>query len=217
MIGTTNPSSGLGLRMLIESWPGLKVVGEADKQSDAKTLTARQKPDILLLDIDPERNGKELDLLPELLSVAGDARVIVLSGLRDAEIHHRAVSLGAVGLVHKEKAASELQKAIRKVHDGEVWLDRSLTAKVIANMSRSKSRKTVDPGMMKILALTEREREVATLLCDGLKNKEIGKKLFISETTVRHHLTSVFAKLEVSSRFELIIFLYKNKFVKPPI
>ena len=84
-------------------------------------------------------------------------------------------------------------------------------------MSRPKRRKVVDAGTMKILSLTEREREVATLLCDGLKNKEIGKKLFISETTVRHHLTSIFAKLEVSNRFELIIFLYKQKFVKPPI
>ena len=88
-----------GLRMLIESWPGLKVVGEAEKQGDAKTLTARHKPDIVLLDLDPDRKGKELDLLPELLSVAGDARVIILSGLRDSETHHRAVSLGAVGLV----------------------------------------------------------------------------------------------------------------------
>jgi DNA-binding NarL/FixJ family response regulator len=74
-----------------------------------------------------------------------------------------------------------------------------------------------DPEMQKISTLTEREREVIDLIAEGLRNKQIGDRLFISETTVRHHLTSVFNKLEVNGRFELVIYSYRHGLVKTPV
>jgi two-component system, NarL family, nitrate/nitrite response regulator NarL len=204
-----------GLRMLIESWPGMQMIGEAGDSAGALTITAREKPDIILLDLDLGQGNSGLDILPELLSSVGQGRIIILTGVRDSEVHHHAVRLGAMGLVLKEKAAEDLRKAIEKVHDGEVWFDRSLTASIFARMSRANEAKKSDMEASKIASLTDREREVATLVGEGLKNKEIGERLFISETTVRHHLSSVFSKLDVSNRFELIIFLYRHKLIRP--
>jgi two-component system nitrate/nitrite response regulator NarL len=149
-----------------------------------------------------------------LLSVAGDARVLLLTGVRDPEVHQRAVRVGAMGLVFKEKPPDDLFKAIEKVYAGEVWLDRSLTARVLTKMVRSNDTKQIEPETNKATLLTEREREVVTLVSEGLKNKDIAERLFISETTVRHHLTSIFSKLDVASRFELIILLHQQKLAR---
>jgi len=204
-----------GLRMLIESKAGLKVVGEAGNRADALALAAREQPDIILLDLDLGRESG-LDFLPELLSAAREARVIILTGVRDSQAHHRAVSLGAMGVVPKEKAAEVLIKAFEKVQAGEVWLDRSMMAKVLAEMSQARANKKIDPEAAKIATLTKREREVITLVGEGIKNKQIANRLFISEITVRHHLTSIFSKLNLSDRFDLIIYAYRNGLANPP-
>ena len=204
-----------GLRMLIESKAGLKVVGEAGNRADALALAAREQPDIILLDLDLGRESG-LDFLPELLSAAREARVIILTGVRDSQAHHRAVSLGAMGVVPKEKAAEVLIKAFVKVQAGEVWLDRSMMAKVLAEMSPARANKKIDPEAAKIATLTKREREVITLVGEGIKNKQIANRLFISEITVRHHLTSIFSKLNLSDRFDLIIYAYRNGLANPP-
>jgi two-component system nitrate/nitrite response regulator NarL len=119
-----------------------------------------------------------------------------------------------MGLVLKEKAPDELFKAIEKVYAGEVWLDRSLTALVLSKIVRSNGTKKIEPETDKIALLTEREREVVTLVSEGLGNKGIAERLFISPTTVRHHLTSIFRKIEVSNRFELIILLHQQKLAR---
>ena len=204
-----------GIRLLIESRAGLKVVGEAGTRGDAVLLANRERPDVILLDLDMCGGGRALDFVPELLAVSNETRVLVLTGVRDAEIHQRAVRSGAMGLVLKEKAAEYLLKAIEKVHAGEAWLDRSLTASVINKFSRQGRSGETDDEEAKIASLTEREREVVTLVGEGLKNKQIAERLFISETTVRHHLTSIFSKLDVASRFELIIFVYRHKSMVP--
>jgi len=201
-----------GLRLLIESRPGLKVVGEAGNRAEALAIAAQERPDIILLDLDLGRDSG-LDFLPELLLAAKEARVIILTGVRDLEAHRRAVSLGAMGVVPKEKAADVLIKAFEKVHAGEVWLDRSMIATVLAERSRPKK---VDPEAAKIAALSPREREVVALVGQGIKNKQIATRLFISETTVRHHLTSIFSKLDLSDRFELIIYAYRHNLARPP-
>src|SRR5882724_254647 len=182
-----------GLRMLIENHKGMVVVGEAGTRIDALAIAAREKPQIILLDLDM---GKEsgLDFLRELLSTATSARVVMLTGVRDPEAHRRAVHLGAMGLVLKDKAAEVLIKAIEKVHAGEVWLDRSLTASVLSEMSRADETRRSDPDARRISSLTDRELEVVGLVCQGLKNKQIADKLFISESTVRNHLTSILSK-----------------------
>ncbi|MCZ7572249.1 MAG: response regulator transcription factor [Ardenticatenaceae bacterium] len=204
-----------GLRMLIENQTGLTVVGEAGTGAEAVAAAARQQPNIILLDL---ALGAEsgLDVLPELLVEAPEARVIVLTGLRETEVQHRAVRLGATGLVLKEQAAEDLLKAIRKVHAGEVWLDRAMTASVLTEMARARSIRHTDPEAAKIATLTEREREVIALLGEGLKNRQIARRLSISETTVRHHLTSIFSKLEVSDRLELLIYAFRHELTELP-
>ena len=205
-----------GIRMLIESREGLKVIGEAGTRGEAVLMANRERPDVILLDLDMGRGGRALDFLPELKAASNETRIVVLTGMRDPEIHQRAVRSGAMGLVLKETAPEELLKAIEKVHAGEAWLDRSLTASVLSRLSRpGKSSQTLDSEEARLASLTEREREVLTLVGEGLKNKQIADRLFISETTVRHHLTSIFSKLDVSSRFELIIFIYRHKLAIP--
>lgn len=201
------------LRMVIQNQPGMTMIGEATTRAEALDLNSRERPDIVLLDVDlGGENG--LDFIPELLS-ACECRIIVLTGVRDPEVHYRAVKLGAVGLVQKERAVDVLIDAIERVHAGEAWLDPSLTARVLSEVS-SVGRKKADPEEAKIASLTDREREVLTLVSEGLKNKEIADRLFISEWTVRHHITSIFSKLVVSDRVELILYAYRQGIAIPP-
>ncbi|HKG21916.1 MAG TPA: response regulator transcription factor [Blastocatellia bacterium] len=203
------------LRMLIQSRPGLTMVGEAGDRADALLLAARELPDIILLDL--ELDGESgLDFLPELLDTSAGARIIILTGVRDTEAHHRAVSLGAMGVVRKDNAVEVLIEAIVRVHAGEAWLDPSLTARVLSGMSRAGTARHADPEAARIATLTGREREVLAIVGEGLKNREIAGRLFISEWTVRHHLTSIFDKLQVSDRVELILYAYRHNLAKPP-
>ncbi len=198
-----------GLRLLIDSQPGMAVVGEAANRAEALELADRLQPDIILLDVMlGEENG--LDLLPELCAIVSSGRVLLLTGLRDSEEHWRAVRLGASGLVLKDQASEVLIKAIEKVHAGEVWLDAAIVAGVLAEVSRGATTRALDPEVARVATLTQREREVIALICEGLPNKQIGERLVISETTVRHHLTSIFNKLGVTNRLELVIYAYRN-------
>jgi len=119
-------------------------------------------------------------------------------------------------LVLKERSTEILLKAIEKVHAGEVWLERSMIAAVLSEMTRKNERKPTNPEAANIATLTPREREVITLIGEGLRNKQIAQRLFISETTVRHHLTSIFSKLHVSERLELVIYAYRHGLAKIP-
>ena len=197
-----------GLRLLIESRSGLTVVGEAANQADAVALAEREQPDIILLDIDlGGENG--LDILPKLLSAA-HARVLILTGVRDSDQHRHAIRHGAMGLILKEQAPEVMLKAIEKVHAGEVWIEHALLARVLNEMVVGQD-KPVDLIASRIATLTEREREVIALVVEGLKNKRIAERLSITETTVGHHLTSIFAKLGVESRLEMVIFAHRHK------
>jgi DNA-binding NarL/FixJ family response regulator len=205
-----------GLRMLIESYKRMIVVGEAISRTDALAIAAREQPDVILLDLDLAGESG-LDFLRELLATATGARVVILTGVRDPEAHRRAVRLGAMGLVSKDKAAEVLIKAIERVHAGEVWLDRQLTARVLSEMSEADQNRTeVDRDADRVDSLTGREREIVGLVCQGLKNRQISDRLFISEATVRNHLTSILSKLELSDRFELALFAYRHHLAKPP-
>jgi two-component system nitrate/nitrite response regulator NarL len=125
---------GASLRLLLESKPGLKVVGGTPKSSDAGVVARVAHPDIILLDPDlGDADG--LDLLPELLSAAPQARALVLTGIRDPEMPRRAVRLGAMGLVTKDRPTEVLLQAIAKVHAGEVWLDHTLPGSVLGEIT----------------------------------------------------------------------------------
>jgi len=160
--------------------------------------------------------ASDRDLLPELYRITPEARVIVLTGMRDSEAHRRAVRLGAMGLVRKEQASAVLLQAIVKVHAGEVWLERTLVAYVLGEMTRGGPVQPVDPEAVKIASLTPRERELIPLIGEGLKNREIARRLCIVEATVRHHLTSISAKLNVVDRLELVIYVYRHGLSRLP-
>ncbi len=198
--------------MLIDQNPAMKVIGVAGNRSEALALAASEQPNMIILDI---LLGDEdgLTFLPELREVATNARVLVLTGLRGSESQRRAVLAGAMGVVLKEHAAEVLIKAINKVHQGEVWLDRSIMGTVLDEMTKAPE---IDPERAKIASLTNREREVIALIAEGLKNKQIGQRLFIGETTVTHHLSSIFSKLEVSDRLELVIYAFSRGLAKMP-
>jgi two-component system, NarL family, nitrate/nitrite response regulator NarL len=204
-----------GLCMLIQAHPEMVVVGKAKNRAEALEIVTSEQPDIILLDLDlGNENG--IDFLPELLSRRPKAQVIILTGVRDPDIHHRAVTLGATGLVLKEQAAETLIRAIDRVHAGEVWLDRALMATVINKMSRLDEPRKSDLETAKIATLTHREKEIITLIAQGLNRKQIAEKLFISESTVRNHLTSILTKLGLSDRFELVFYAYRHSLAKPP-
>ncbi len=204
-----------GLRMLIGSNPNLVVVGDAGGWEQAKDTIAALRPHVVLLDLDLG-DASGLDVLPQLLDVLPDTRVIMLTGIRDPEQHRQAVLLGAMGLVLKEKAAETVSRAIERVHAGEVWLERTLIASILNDRSRKASSAADDAELARIAQLTERERELIALVGAGLRNRQIAERLVISEATVRHHLTSIFAKLDVADRFDLALFAYRHHLAKVP-
>jgi two-component system nitrate/nitrite response regulator NarL len=204
-----------GLRMIIESHIGMVVVGEAENRRESLAAIAHETPDIILLDLDlGDENG--LDLLPELITAAPDARIILLTGLRDPEVQRRAILLGAMGLVSKQKAADTVIRAIEKVYAGEVWLDRAMIASILNDRVNTNVAPDQSVEALRIAKLTEREREVIRLIGEGIKNRQIAERMYISEATVRHHLTSVFAKLGVTDRFELVIYAFQHGLAKLP-
>jgi len=203
----------MGLRVLIETQAEMKVVGEAVDRREAVSLAASLKPHLIIIDINfGEENS--IDVVADLREAAPDSRVLVLTAIRDSIVHRQAAKLGAAGVILKGQPVELLLKAIRKVHLGEVWLDRSLTGSLLDELTQTD--KKLDPDEVKKANLTAREREIVTLIAEGLKNKQIGARLFISETTVTHHLSSIFAKLGVSDRLELVIYAFANSLAKTP-
>lgn len=201
-----------GLRMLIDNEPQMEVVGNAATRVEALRVAKTSNPNVILLDVDlGDEDG--LDFLPELQQAVPESRVLVLTGLRDVEAHRRAARLGAAGLVLKEHAADVLFRALKKVHAGELWFDRSMLASLVRE---STDEPKLDAAAVKIASLTPREREIVNLVAEGLKNRDIAGRLFISESTVTHHLTSIYSKLGLSDRLELVIFAFANKLAKIP-
>jgi len=201
-----------GLRMLIEHDQRMQVVAQAGNRIEALERAAGSRPDVIILDL---LLGDEdgLSFLPELCQASPNSRVLVLTGVQSADAHRRAIRRGALGIVLKEHAAEQLLKAIIKVHEGEVWIERSMMGSMIQELNKPTQ---VDPEVTKIKSLTDREREVIALIGEGLKNKQVGERLFISETTVTHHLSSVFDKLDVNDRLELIIYAFRHGLAKIP-
>jgi NarL family two-component system response regulator LiaR len=231
-----------GLGLLVNHQPGFRVVGVASTIKDALTIAERERPDVALLDI---KLGNEdgIDCLPEMQAVSPKTRVIILTGLSDVETHYAAVSQGAMGIVRKIEGPDILMNAIRKVLAGEVWLSGELMTKVIKDFRQARANASMEkqspddartgeaPALrwrapvsrrneyeeVKIARLTDREREVVELIGQGMRNQQIADKLCISVITVRHHLTSIFSKLELGDRFELAIYSFRHGLAKPPI
>lgn len=199
-----------GLHMLIEDHPGMTVVAMASNRAEALELAARASPNLILLGLDLGADDA-LTFIHELKETAPDSRILVLTGLRDTDAHRRALQLGAMGVVLKEHAPDVLIKAIEKVCAGEIWLDRPTIGQMLREMSANDDETETDPEVAKIDSLTQRERVVVSLIAAGLENKQIAQQLLISETAVNDHLRSVYSKLGLSDRLELVIYAFAHK------
>ena len=224
-------------RMLLESQPGLTVVSEASNFPESISAAKATQPDVILMDLDLGGESSHHNL-SKLLDVAPNAKILVITGTPNEELHQEALRNGAMGLVKKLDAADVLLKAIKTVNSGEVWIDSGLMTKLMSSIWDSKPSLPANPpqvntiiqdqpatpktgtvsiandelshdALQKIAFLTDREKEVISLVAEGLRNQQIAEKLFISPITVRHHLTSIFSKLDLNNRFELAIFAYR--------
>ena len=198
---------------LLQSVQGIEVVGEAESASGLTDVIEARLPDVVLVAIDGT-GDLESGLLEELPHVTERARTLVLSADPDPGLHARAIELGAMGLVMKTQSAQVLVKAVQKVHAGEFWLDRAQMAGVVKCLTRR--RPEPEPEASRIASLTTRERQIVQLVSEGLRNKDIGERLFISESTARNHLTSILDKLELTDRFQLAVYAFRRGLVLCP-
>ena len=197
-----------GLRKLLEVADDVQIVGEASNGVECVKMLQKLKPDILLLDLRmPEKDG--LGVLEEVNFDSLPTRVIVLTAAEDDRDVVRAMRLGARGVVLKQSASDLLLKSIRKVSDGEIWLDNRMTAEVIDAFKKSS-----ESGQRREKPLlSDREKEIVQLVAQGFRNREIGEKLFISEQTVKNHLHNIFDKLGVSDRLELALYAIHHRLI----
>jgi DNA-binding NarL/FixJ family response regulator len=197
------------LRALLEGGTALSVVGEASNCRQA--CASGHGADVIVVEADL---ASHLEGLAEVLAAAPRARALLLTGSPDAELSRCAVRAGAVGVLSKHESPETLVRAVEKVHAGEAWVDRATFAALLKEAAGVPAARDADAE--RIAQLTRREREVITLVAEGLRNRQIGERLFISETTVRHHLTAVFAKLGLADRLELILYALKHGLAMPP-
>ncbi|WP_311196644.1 response regulator transcription factor [Rugamonas fusca] len=196
-----------GLRKLIESeGDTMRVVGCAADCDGALAQSRALSPDVIVLDLDLDGTSS-LGILAELVNGSG-ARVLVLSGTRDASQLDAAVLHGARGVVGKDAAADVVLQAIRKLHQGELWLDQGILGRIFDDMRNPPKRRKCDAGADKLASLTAKERQICDLIAaGGGGNKALAQTLFISDHTLRNHLTSIYHKLGVTNRLDLYVFM----------
>lgn len=202
-----------GLHSILKNQADLKVVGQTGNLNESLSLINSTKPDIILLEHDRE-NGFSFEVFPDIIKAWNRARMILVTGSNDRESYLKAVQHGVLGIVSKTQSPEVLIKAIRKVHIGEVWIDHSIVANFVNNSFHGQSDQVKDPEVESISQLSDREREVIQYIGRGMKNKQIANQLSIGETTVRHHLTSIYSKLGVTDRLELLVFAHRNGLTK---
>ena len=196
-----------GLRKLLALEPDFRVVAEARDGKEVLDILQKQEPDILLLDLKmPGLDG--LSTLQRLQAQKTKTRVIVLTASDDESEYVQAMKFGTSGIVLKQTATELLIKSIRKVYNGEIWLDSRTTAAVMKQFAAPGDAAAKDRERS---PLSQREREIVVLVAQGFKNKEIAERMFISEQTVKNHLHNIFDKLGVSDRLELALYaIHKN-------
>lgn len=192
------------IRRLVESEEGMTVVRECDNRPEALAEALRAEPDLILLDLDlSTRCNGVLELAGALLHAANSVPVLILTATDECHAVLFALEHGAVGFVMKDRPPEVLYRAIRAGLAGETWIERSTMAAVL----RSSATAAPENGSG-ARQLTSRERDIIDLVVLGLHNKIIAERLCISDTTVRHHLTSIFDKLDVANRLELMRFVF---------
>ena len=193
-----------GLRMLLSDQPDFEVVAEAGNGLEAVAQAARYHPNVVLMDIRmPELDG--LEATRRILAADPEVRVLILTTFNLDDYVYEALRAGASGFVLTDDPPEQLIAAVRTVAAGEALLSPGVTRSVIAHFTRQ--RRQAPPPTVQ--TLTERELDVLRLITRGYSNAEIGKELFISDTTVKTHVTRVLQKLEVRDRAQAIVLAYQ--------
>lgn len=195
-----------GIRHMAASAPDITVVGEAESIGNAFADIAQHLPDVILLDLSGLNHGFQA-VLESIDSISPDSRILGLSGSIDDDIYESAIRQGARGVVMTYETEETLLKAVRKVNDGEAWINRRVAGKILKQLDPH----STDSAQIRILTLTPGELRIVKLITEGLGNREIAAKLSIAEKTVRNHLTIIYSKLHLSSRLELAVYASQRK------
>jgi len=193
-----------GFRLLLADEPDIDVVAEASNGLEAVTEAARCRPDVVLMDIRmPELDG--LEATRRIIAADPDSRVLILTTFDLDEYVYRALSAGASGFVLKDEPPEQLIAAVRTVAGGDALLSPSVTRRVIRQFTR-----VHQAPPQAVETLTDREMDVFRLITRGYSNAEIGRELFISDTTVKTHVTRLLQKLDLRDRAQAIVLAYQT-------
>ena len=202
----------MGLRVLIESEDDLELAGEAENGRAAVALVRRTRPDVLMMDIRmPEMDGisalRQITAEPELAGV----RVIMLTTFELDEYVFDALQAGAAGFLIKDSEPADMLRAVRLVAAGESLLSPSVTRRVIESFTSRSALRRPHP---RLAELTDREREVLSLIGEGLSNEEIAGRLVVSPATARTHVSRAMVKLGARDRAQLVVIAYQSGLVR---
>jgi DNA-binding NarL/FixJ family response regulator len=198
-----------GFRMLLKNEEGLDVVAEAEDGLEAVEKASRYSPSVVLMDIRmPKLDG--LEATRRILAADSSARVLILTTFDLDEYIYEALRAGASGFVLKDDPPEQLIAAIRTVAAGDALLSPAVTRRVIEEFTQ-RPRREAPKGLDE---LTDRELEIFRLIAKGLSNAEIGRQLFISDTTVKTHVTHLFQKLGLRDRVQAVVLAYRSGLVE---
>ncbi|AUS85385.1 response regulator transcription factor [Lysinibacillus sp. HST-98] len=207
-----------GVKRILDFEDTFDVVAEGDDGTDVVTLYAENEPDVVLMDINmPGKNGVEATA--ELITEFPDAKVIMLSIHDDETYVTHALKSGALGYMLKEMDADEIVEAIKVVANGGSYLHPKVTKNLVAEFKRLSEHENKGNFHQTEIRrpfhlLTKRECEVLQLLTDGQSNRTIGETLFISEKTVKNHVSSILQKMNVNDRTQAVVTAIKNGWVE---
>lgn len=197
-----------GLKQLLELEEDFEVVGQASNGIETIEKVKQLNPDVLLLDINmPVMNG--IKALKKLKEDGVDTKVIILTIHEDREYLLETMQIGASGYILKDSDSASFFKAIRDAYNGEAYIQPKLAADLIKEFNKPRTVRTKSEN-----ELTQREYEVIALIAEGLNNKDIADRLYISEKTVKNHVSNIFRKINVSDRTQAAIYAYKNNIKK---
>ncbi len=200
-----------GISQLLASNELMNICGASSKSEEALKVAEKMQPDVIVMEADLQ-DGSGLDLIPALLKVCR-ARIIVYTGSNNVKVHDQAVIMGARGILNKSEPIENLTKAIEKIHDGEVWLNRNATSRILLQIAEASSPKTLSKEQKLLATLTAKEEKIthAIQLYSEKTLKQVADSLHISEHTLRNHLASIYDKLNVRNRMELYVFCGKHQ------